>query len=306
MRGYRVRRKAVRLGMILPLLLAVFVLPERIAAFEWPTEEQRVVSTFGELRAGDYFKGIEIAGEEQEVRPVLPGEVIFFRRGGAGRRGGNTLPAGLGATVVVQHERGIRTLYGYLRDMQLDAFADGVVDGETLLGYTGGDGRAEVDGLYFQVIDGEFKRIVNPLLSLASVRDGTKPRIRGLYVRTGDELLQIRNGMTLPQGEFEVLVESFDVSGAVEALHQMCPHSIRLIVNGEEVAGLEFDAIEVQEMRHVMVGGQNRRAEEVYGSRWQFKLGRLAFRPKEMQLEIVVSDFGGNEAVQRYRVRVRE
>jgi hypothetical protein len=35
-------------------------------------------------------------------------------------------------------------------------------------------------------------------------------------------------------------------------------------------------------------------------------VGEVTFRPGEVQLEVTVSDFNGNEAVKRYRVRVAE
>ncbi len=287
-------------------------------AFEWPTEERLVISTFGELRDGGYLKGIEMAGENLSVQPVLPGKVVFYRRE-AQRQG--ILPGGLGQSVVVQHERGIRTRYGNLRDLNVEQFSGGEVGTDFILGYTGASAENSIptaddstraaeksfpEGLFFQLIDGELQRIVNPLLSLSSIPDTTAPRIVGLYVSEGAEMRRIRDGGSLPQGDFAVIVETYDMSRAAGKTRRLLPYAVRLIVNGEEIAGMEFDAVEAEEQRHVLVSGGRRSAEDVYSGQWRLRIGNVPFRPTEMQLQVVVSDFSGNEVSERYRIRVEE
>jgi hypothetical protein len=292
----------MRTARMFGMLVIGLLISGGAAGFEWPTEERGLVSTFGELRGGDFLLGIELAGEKEGVRPVLSGEVLFYSRQDRRR---NTLPTGLGGMAVVQHERGIRSLYGYLREMKINSFNE-AVDRDTLLGYTGGRGSTEVNGLYFQVIDGEFQRVVNPLLSLSSYPDTTPPRIEGLVAEKDGDARRIRSDGSLPKGDYEVSVETYDVSGALDVFHRMCPYTVRLVANGEEVASLEFDAVESRERQHVLVGGDKRPAGEVYAEPWRLSVGEVTFRPGEVQLEVTVSDFNGNEAVERYRVRVAE
>jgi hypothetical protein len=145
------------------------------------------------------------------------------------------------------------------------------------------------------------------LLSLSSHPDTTAPRVRDLFVRTDEGLITLRNGISIPQGEFEVIVETFDVSEALDVFQPMCPYTVRLMANGEEVANIEFDAVEAEDQRHVLVGGDGRPAEAVYDEeQWRMRIGTVSFRPKDVQLEVAVTDFSGNETSKRYRVSVRE
>lgn len=268
--------------------------------FEWPLKKAEPVATFGENRHGDFLKGIELTGTEDEVEPVEDGEIIF--RNSTGGNLPHRLNSGLGNMVVLQHERGIRSVYGHLvapvsRDM---VFAKR----GSSLGSLGSSGVVDGNFLYLQIIDTEVSRFVNPLLSLPSFRDTSEPVIRRVELDDGTEARMLSEGINIPRGRYSVRIETFDTSAGLPSFRPMAPYSVRLYVNGEERLGLSFESLGVEKGRAVPAGRTDLTFESVYSDKWVLVPGEIILQPGEVLMELVVSDFSGNETVRDTRMVV--
>jgi len=280
--------------------LLLFCVPSFLQAFEWPLKKAEIVATFGENRHGDFLKGIELIGSEDGVEPVEGGEIIFsssYRTNLPHR-----LNAGLGNMAVLQHERGIRSVYGHL---------DEPVEGDKIFaergvsfGRVGSSGVVEGRFLYLQVIDSEVARFVNPLLSLPTFRDVSKPVIEGIELDNGKRSILLSEGVRIPRGNYSVKVTTWDSSSALASFRPMAPYSIKLYVNGEERRGLSFESIAVENGRTVPAGRTGMTFNRVYADKWKIVPGEITLQPGEILLELVVSDFSGNETVRDTRFAV--
>lgn len=87
-----------------------------------------------------FHRGVDLAAPEgTKVVAALPGRVVF-----AGYQ------SGYGNTVVIQHDKGLQTRYGHLKDINVKA-GDSVTS-ENMVGTVGSTGRSTGPHLHFEVI----------------------------------------------------------------------------------------------------------------------------------------------------------
>lgn len=283
-------------SILVGLLLSV----HSVFSFEWPIEEPQVVSTFGSPEGRSYKKGIELSSAESEVAPIERGEVIF--RGSEYAQGSHDIPLPLGNMVVLQHERGIRSVYGHLA-AAVDQAAP-FYDASESFGRIGSSGIIDRELIFLQIIDSEVNRFINPMLSLPSLADSAEPRLEAVTLQAGSTTYQLDRDQEVTQGEYRMLIETFDVSSALDSLQRMAPYSIKVYLNGEEQISLGFESLSVKDWTAVPTSQREVSAPELYSGQWLYNLGRLMLQPGVALIEVFVSDFAGNEISRTYRLQV--
>lgn len=138
-----------------PLLcLAALVLLTGCSIPRWPVNGS-VTSPFGVRRSGlsfDVHRGVDIGVPSgTPVRVMAPGRVSF-----AGTM------RGYGRVVVVDHGRGLRTLYAHLSEIQVHDGQE--LRGRPVIGHSGSSGRASGPHLHFEVQRGGTAEDPVPLL----------------------------------------------------------------------------------------------------------------------------------------------
>jgi murein DD-endopeptidase MepM/ murein hydrolase activator NlpD len=112
--------------------------------FEWPVKERTINTSFG----GGH-DGVDIEGETgDEIVAARSGRIIF-----AGDDGD-----GYGTKILIDHGRGIRTLYSHLNQMTK---RHGWVEAGDKVGTVGCTGSCSGDHLHFEILDHE--RPLNPV-----------------------------------------------------------------------------------------------------------------------------------------------
>ncbi len=287
----------------MPAAVAALVLCIAAAtgAPEWPVEQRIVTGTFGEDRGDHFHLGIDIGGGEQTVRPVLPGELVFRYEENADY---TSLPRGVGSFAVIRHQDDVLSIYCHLR-REPDRPARTAFTARDPVGVIGDTGYSEGKHLHFMVFDGQTGSWVNPLSLLPPVADRDPPVVKRLALRTGDRIVNLLPGVSVPSGQVEVLVETYDVRGDVRFLWPLAPYAVRLALNGSEVSRIGFEALQVKEGRMVLQG-TSLAAPDVYASDRLLRLGSVELRGGEAHLLAVVRDFAGNEASREVFFTVRE
>lgn len=297
-------------------------------AFEWPLPEVEPTSTFGTYRHGSFFKAVEIEKTGEVVNPIDAGKLLFVASGRP--RHGAALPRGTGNTMVVEHERGIRSVYGYLSDIPGKPGEWNLKRSE-VLSSVGSTGSTVGDVLYLQILDSEFGQVVNPLVSLPSPEDSRAPTIESVALipraREGaqDGEKGASSGDASPErtpeaasvtlipgernyteaGEYTCVVRGYDLSADAEFFRPMAPFTFRVYVNGEEKVNIRLEAITAVDFEHVIAGNEETGAAELYRDTWRYSPGVLRLNPGDAMIEVVLTDFAGNEAGATYRVTVR-
>ena len=272
--------------------------------FQWPVENRVLTATFGESRWDHFHTGIDLGGGSQTVRPIEAGEVIYYFDRSDRRR---TPPSGLGSFVVLEHERGIRSIYAHLEEGSIGTI-DSVVDQSTELGRIGDTGASLGKHLHLEIIDSELNNYVNPLLVLPVLEDSTEPVIRGVRIipEGGDPdaiPIPLFDGAKVPSGNHRLLVELFDLSQHVAYFCPMAPFRVSGFLNGSEVFDIAFESIGEEGGSQVM-DLQKTIFDEFYYDDWVLDVAGVPFRVGEIQMEIVARDITDNETVFRLAVSV--
>jgi hypothetical protein len=272
---------------------AALVISLPLLAWQWPVAKRVVTGNFGESRDDHFHAGIDIGGGEQDVHPILDGELVFSYDEDNDY---TTLPRGVGTFAVLQHTGKYLSMYCHLKrgsipdNKILFAASDPIgIEGET--------GDSEGKHLHLEVFDIQASSFINPLIPLPPLVDRQPPAIKEIELKRGATVYTLRQGGNVPPGQGELLAEVYDTREDVRYLWPMAPYSVRVAVDGKEVSRIAFDFLEVKN-GVMLVGGTRLSAGNVYEPDGRFmKLGTIELRGGETHLLIAARDYAGNEAV---------
>ena len=273
-----------------------------VYGFQWPVDDVIIVSTFGESEFDQFVKGVDIGGKSQDVNPIDTGELVFYSR-----QGGSPLdlPSGLGTYVIYQHRNGIRSLYGHLEDGSVNTDRR-LVDLLDTIGKMGCTGSAVGTVLHLQVIDTEFEKYINPLLSLPLLIDGSKPQINEVYLITEEGRKVITPNEIIKSGVFGLSADIRDLSENTGYYCPVSPFSISLFINGENLANINFESLKIRDDMMILQELEGISHDELYIADWEYYLGNFELNPGDVMIEISVKDFAGNEGVKIFSLKVTE
>lgn len=284
------------LGFFLLLLVALPVF-----SLDWPVEKKIVTGTFGEDRGDHFHGGLDIGGGEQEVRPVLAGELVY-------RYDENedytSLPRGVGTFVVLHHAQDILSVYCHLASGTLGPMRARYAPRDRV-GMLGDTGHAEGKHLHFTVYDEENGSSVNPLSLLPPLADTQPPVIKRVLLAAGGRMKPLENGVIVPPGRAEIVAEAYDLREDVKFHWSIAPFSISLGLDGKEIGKIVFDALEVSEGR-MAVGASRLTRANVYSADGLLRCGVVELRAGASRLRLSVRDFSGNETVREITLTVQE
>ncbi len=281
----------------------LFLVVSPAAPLEWPVDDLVLTATFGESRWEHFHSGIDIGGGAQEVRPIEAGEIVFVHDREDLRTG--AVPTGLGSFIVVEHARGIRSLYAHLEPGTLPRRDTTRVGSDDRIGIIGDSGASYGKHLHLEITDTETGGYVNPLLLLPSLTDTRSPVIQSISLERGEgTVVRLDGSNRIESGSATVLIESYDPSEHVEYFCPMAPYQIIGFLNGSQVFNVLFESLN-EEDGSLVLGEDGRPAfSDLFGQDWVFRVGEVTFNPGEATLEVVVRDVAGNESVARTQLTV--
>jgi hypothetical protein len=258
-----------------------------------------LTGTFAEDRVDHFSHGVDISGSARPVHPALDGELVF-RYDGSGAW--SSVPRGTGAFVVLRHDQDILSLYTHLAEGSLGPVRSEYAPADTL-GLTGDSGRAESPGLSFAVYDPEARAWVNPLTLLPPLRDVQPPLIRRIVLSDGTQARTLAASSTASAGRAQILVEAYDLREDVRFRWPLAPYSVRLAVDGTEVARIAFDSLSLRgALLALTPSGITRR--DLYPGDGLISLGAVELHPGESRILVAVRDFAGNETTREVALSV--
>jgi hypothetical protein len=288
---------------LLAILLAV---AWPAAGFDWPLARVVLTATFGESRGDHFHAGVDLGGGDQEVRPIAAGEVVFSFEEGEDR---GSVPVGLGSFLVLQHQGGVRSLYGHLEagSMRRDR---NLYDGSEALGRVGATGYSLGKHLHLCIIDTEMRSLINPLAVLPPLPDRQTPVVKELLLRAGREAVPARDGSSFRQGTAEVLAQLYDLREDVSFAWKMAAYRISLHQDGREVASLRLDGLHEKLQRDgtpaLSLLESDLTFAELYESEWTLRIGEVKLVPGQTTLSLFVADYAGNESSRDFQLTVTD
>ncbi len=272
-------------------------------AFQWPVSDPVLVTSFGESRFGDFSKGIELQSGSEDVYPIDQGEVVFYRSGETG----GEIPSPLGNFAVIQHERGIYSIYAHLDKVYVPDYK---FTEKNRLGTIGSTGLSTGKSLFLILLDGEFEQYINPLLSLPPMLDLKKPRIGPVYFiaenKQGNQKNEAKGDLTLKSGVYSIQVEIKDFNDNAGNYSPTAPFSISLYLNGENRKNIKFESLKLETGNMVLQNSGESTYDTLYSSPWVYKIGNFDLSPGDTRIELAVKDFEGNETSRILKITVVE
>ncbi len=271
--------------------LLLLLITVSCGAIEWPVKERILLSTFGENRRDHFHKGIDIGGGSQEIHPVDAGEVIFYREDSGSYL---DFPNGLGAFIVLEHDRGFRSLYAHIKAETLN-ISEETVETDDLLGIIGETGSTSGKYLHLEIIDTEFNQVVNPLLLLPPLPDTQKPVIKAVQFERDNILTAVSDNINYQSGRTYILLDIRDFCEYVRYSHPMAPHVIDIFLNGEELYHISYEALKEKNGLLRLVQSDDAVFDDFYYSDWNVRLGPVMLNSGETRIEIITKDIAANE-----------
>ncbi len=292
--------------MKIKILPAILILTSAgtLFAFQWPVDNPVLTATFCENRWNHFHGGIDIGGGEQDIHPIDDGEVIFFFDS---ERSNSKLPTGLGNFLVIEHARGIRSLYAHLAE---DSLISGKteVKKEDVLGIIGDTGSSLGKHLHFEVSDKELRQIVNPMRLLPELTDRKSPTINSIQLMPGlfdgaaapmspfSGRYEPRSGDEIAPGIWTVLLDVFDLSQYVSYVCPMAPYRVQIFLNGELSRSLVYDGLGENGDRLELIQAKGVYFDTLYLEDWLINTGPITIPEGAVKIEVVASDYAGNES----------
>ena len=212
------RVRPVRPAQLMSLLPALIwmalglpVLP--LDALDWPVKDRILTGTFGEDRNDHFHLGIDLGGGEQEVRPVLGGELVFRYDEGDGY---SSLPRGLGTFVVLHHSQNILSFYCHLQKGSPGPIQTAYTPSDRI-GIIGDTGHSDGKHLHFAVYDEEAGSWINPLSILPPLPDAQAPVIKRVLLSDGEQHSHDHRRLGHRQHYTQVRITSIGTEGKAQS-----------------------------------------------------------------------------------------
>ncbi|HUX37313.1 MAG TPA: hypothetical protein VMV44_05365 [Rectinemataceae bacterium] len=270
-----------------PALLCLFAVASA-TSLDWPATAP-VSIEFGGPNAGAPIEGLFLSGSGIDIRSAEAGEVTFERNARDGR---TRLPSTLGATLVLEGEKGFASVYGYLPAVA-DPGARSYVAG-ALIGKSGQAGLLDGPGFLFAMFDRKSDRWVNPRVFLPRLDDAKAPVIRKVSLESKGQEWVLGEQKGIPQGSYSIIVEAAEQEKGISGLVGGPPWYVRVLANGEKVAELKTEIASVKEGR-LSFYPDTQDGASLVDANGSIRLPPRAFARGKMYLEVLVRDFAGNE-----------
>lgn len=297
------RRRYAHIGRICFLVLVLLSTGLLLWSWQWPHEEARVFSGFGQSAHDGYLVGLKLVAPEAEIQPVEGGEVVFRSRPS---RLPQLIPSTLGGVLVLEHGRSFRSLYGHLDPDSLD-YQVNRLELEDQVGRVGPYGFNSGSSLHLEIFDLEQDVRVNPLLLLPRMEKRTRPVVQAVHLRSVNENdssntapVLVQGGVvTLPAGNWQIELSSYDTMVAAGG-SRISPHSYTVRVNDEERFRIAHDTAGVREGTLRLSG--RRTYQEFYEESGAVRLTTVEVGEAPLELVIEVRDHVGNVTQRSFRV----
>ncbi|MDR3200384.1 MAG: hypothetical protein LBT68_02895 [Spirochaetales bacterium] len=285
------------------LCAAIFILgllTFPLLPYQWPVDSPAVVATFAQNSFGGFYRGISVAGKDADVRPIEKGELVFYSKGS----GSAGVPSVLGEFAVLQHERGLRSVYGHLAlSREITGDTKTFFETNDSLGTVGDSGLTEIPQLFLAIQDLSLDQSVNPYLVLPPLDERTRPAIRNAALKSGNTEISFPAVEAVPAGDWEVFADIFD-EASVRYFRPTAAYRTAVYINGQETFQLAFDAIKDKDGTPRVYPSRDLAWRDLYAGDWRMRLGKVQLKRGMANLEIIVRDFSGNERAQSFQFRV--
>jgi hypothetical protein len=274
------------------LVCAILVLALSSLSFQWPLDNARLTSTFGESRADHFHDGIDLVSSSETIRPAREGRLVYLWDRMIFPE--ENYPGG-GNYVILSHGD-VFSIYMHLGDGV--PFRREYSPGDAL-GRMCNTGHSFASHLHFSLLKRAQRRSENPLLHLPAYEDRVAPQIAEFALKIDDRYVIIRENSTIRLTQhYPMLVRIIDT---VSGRERLGVHSLTVSLNGVEVARTDFDGLEYSARGLGVSGGT---FDELFDEDGYFRIGGVAYSQGLNVFTVSASDIAGNTAQRTFSFNV--
>lgn len=263
-------------------------------SFQWPMQNGKITSIFGESRGDHFHDGIDIAAPENKVHPVEEGDLVYLWDKSLFPL--EHYPGG-GNYRVLKHKGGLLSIYLHLEDSQ--AYREVYARADSL-GSIGNTGRSYGRHLHFTILDAGKRVSINPLASLPEYIDAAPPKIGEFYVHAGERYSRIRENSNIRLTQhYPILAEITDNMGGRESLGVSY---LSADFNGKRLLEINFSKIEYSKNGLTISG---KIFHDLFDEKGYYKIGGIAYIDGVNTIKVVARDYRGNEASKEISFNVK-
>ncbi|WP_295163234.1 M23 family metallopeptidase [uncultured Brachyspira sp.] len=250
----------------------------------------RVTSTFGEFRTDHFHNGVDFGGSKMEIYPVKDGEIVYY----IDEEEDPTRPLyGVGNVLIIEHPDNLRSYYYHIESGTIEKSYAKVTE-RNVVALTGNSGRSGGAHLHLTVENMKEGLVVDPLEYLNIDKSSSqKPLIHGIYLRTENRLIQIKDKMPMSySGEIKLFVKAYDLLSGIP----MGLKRVKIFMNEKLLRDYDFTYFIKRD--NIYYISPNYTFEEVYGVDSHFYRGGV-FTPKRGKyiFKAEVTDFDNKTVV---------
>ena len=250
----------------------------------------RITSTFGEFRTDHFHNGVDFGGNRMEIYPVKDGEIVYY----LDEDEDPTRPLyGVENVVMIEHTDNLSSYYYHIEPGTIEKSYAKVTE-KDVIALTGNSGRSGGAHLHLTIENMKEGLVVDPLEYLNIDKGSSQPPlIHGIYLRTENRLIQIKDKMPMSyNGEIKLFVKAYDLLGSIP----MGLKRVKIYMNDELVRDYDFTYFIKRD--NVYYIAPNYTFEEVYGVDSHFYRGGV-FTPKrgKYTFKAEVTDFDNKTVV---------
>ena len=250
----------------------------------------RITSTFGEFRTDHFHNGVDFGGSGMEIYPIQDGEIVYYHD----EYEDPTRPIyGVGNILMIEHPDSVRSYYYHIEPGTIEKSYAKVTE-KDVVALTGNSGRSGGAHLHLTIENMKEGLVVDPLEYLNISKGSSQPPlIHGIYLRTENRLIQIKDQMSMRyNGEIKLFVKAYDLLGSIP----MGLKRVKIYMNDELLRDYDFTYFIKRD--NIYYISPNYTFEEVYGVDSHFYRGGN-FIPKRGKYTFTteVTDFDNKSVI---------
>jgi murein DD-endopeptidase MepM/ murein hydrolase activator NlpD len=280
--------------MVYKVIFIIFFILSNLYSIRTPVKNCKITSIFAESRYDHFHNGIDFGGGQQNVYPVMDGEILFYYDK-------SEFPfdnySGAGNLIVLKHKNYL-SYYFHLKDDSI--IKDRKFVSETnIIGITSDTGHSSGIHLHFTLERIKPKEILNPAEILSElIKDNQKPVIKSLFLKTGESKIKLaKKNLIKSDSEGRLILDCYDIWNYKN--YKLGVYKIELYIDGKKIKEIKFDKL-IFKNNEYLLNGKYRLNDLL--SEDGYILGDIKILEKETSIEIVVSDYSGNSIRSEYKI----
>lgn len=274
-------------------ILMMIILTIPLLSLQWPVENGRVTSSFGESRTTRFHDGIDMISPDLRVYPVSEGSLVYMWNKALFPL--DNYPGG-GNYKVLRHENDLYSIYMHLQD---SAEIRNKYSNDESIARMSNTGHSYGIHLHFTMVEIYSGASINPEVILPEIEDSLPPEIGSILIKIDDRYITLRDNSEIRlTRNYPLLIKIFDTITGSENLGV---HRLAVTHNNTKLVDLSFDKLEPSEEGFTV---SQKPFDYIFDEAGYYKISDIRYEDGLNEILIEACDFAGNCSQKTYTLDI--